>query len=144
MLPSIASLKALSWMWIVLHHSKRAGSQRDLQSTMEERAAVRRMACHKGAMKVKRKSKDSGRRRQELAKEAGVGQEGKLLFSVLTAGRPCMPTSLGQPNPGLAIPMSCTDCRHRAWKGAVRNKHSGCKAPTGAHPGWSTRVQYRV
>lgn len=70
MFPSIASLKALSWMWIVLHHSKRAGSQRDDQSTMQERAAVRRLACHKGAMKVKRKSRGSGRRRQELARKA--------------------------------------------------------------------------
>lgn len=68
--PSIASLKALSWMWIVLHHSKRAGSQRDDQSTMKKRAAVRRLACHKGAMKVKRKSRGSGRRRQELARKA--------------------------------------------------------------------------
>lgn len=104
MLPSIASLKALGWMWIVLHHSKRAGSQRDLQSTVKERAAVRGLVCHKGAMKVKRKSRGSGRRRQELARKASCSSQVRL-----QEGHACyLPTFLDQPNPGLAIPMSCT------------------------------------
>lgn len=55
----------------------------------------------------------------------------------------CLPTYLDQPNPGLAISMSHTNHRHIVWKSTVRNKHSSCKAPTGAHPAWRTRVQYR-
>lgn len=58
-----------------------------------ERAAVRRLACHKGAMKVKEKSRCSRWRRQELARKASCSSQSSQVR--LQEGHACcLPTSL--------------------------------------------------